>query len=239
MPIIGNSPTTQSFVPAIDYFNGDNVEVDFTLSRPVASVAQVQVVVEDVAQNPSSAYTVNGNTITFTSAPPNGVNNIYVYYTSPITQFIQPGQGSVSPSSLSTGGPIWDVNQNLMIGTTTSPAGNKELVLAGDYIEGVVNIGTVGSASILSLANGTVQTATLTSATPCTFTMPTNIAGKSFVLLLKQPDLGSATTATFTNVKWNAIGAPTITATLGKMDILTFIADGTNWYGSYNQGYTP
>ena len=46
-------------------------------------------------------------------------------------------------------------------------------------------------------------------------------------------------TATFTSVKFPASGAPTITATAGKMDILTFVADGTNWYGSYTQGYTP
>jgi hypothetical protein len=26
---------------------------------------------------------------------------------------------------------------------------------------------------------------------------------------------------------------------VGKMDILSFIADGTNWYGSTSQGYTP
>ena len=132
-----------------------------------------------------------------------------------------------------------DASQNVMIGTTSSPSGSKELVLAGDYIEGVVNIGVVDSTSTISLANGTVQTATLTSATPCTFTMPTNVAGKSFVLLLKQPAAGTVTTATFTDVKWNSLGAPTITETLGSMDIISFIADGTNWYGSYNQGYTP
>jgi hypothetical protein len=70
--------------------------------------------------------------------------------------------------------------------------------------------------------------------------MPTPAtAGKSFILLLKQPASGTATTATFTDVKFNASGAPTITATVGKMDILTFVSDGTNWYGSYSQGYTP
>jgi hypothetical protein len=88
MAFIGNTSTTQSFAPAIDYFNGDGTTVAFTLSRPVASVAQVQVVVNNVAQNPSSAYTVSGNTITFTSAPSSGTSNIYVYYTSPITQVV-------------------------------------------------------------------------------------------------------------------------------------------------------
>ena len=132
-----------------------------------------------------------------------------------------------------------DSSGNVLIGTTTSPAGTKELVLAGDYIEGVVAIGTVTTSNTLSLANGTVQTATLTASTACTFTMPTATAGKSFILLLKQAAATGNGTATFTSVKWSVAGAPTITATAGKMDILSFVADGTNWYGSYTQGYTP
>ena len=108
-----------------------------------------------------------------------------------------------------------------------------------NYVESVVAIGTVTSASTIALTSGTVQTATLTASTACTFTMPTATAGKSFVLLLKQAAATGNGTATFTGVKFGAAGAPTITATAGKMDILTFIADGTNWYGSIAQGYTP
>jgi hypothetical protein len=106
------------------------------------------------------------------------------------------------------------------------------------YTETITASGTVGASATLSIVLGTVLTATLTSATPCTFTMPTATAGKSFVLLLKQPSSGSATTATFTGVKWNSGGAPTITATVGKLDILAFVSDGTNWYGTATQGYT-
>jgi len=102
MAFIGNTPTTQAFTPAVDYFSGTGSATAFTLSRPVASVAQVQVTIDNVAQNPSSAYTVSNNTITFTSAPLSGTNNIYVYYTSPITQVIAPGQGTVTTTSLTT-----------------------------------------------------------------------------------------------------------------------------------------
>lgn len=125
--------------------------------------------------------------------------------------------------------------------TGTETLSNKTLTnpTVTDYVESVVAIGTVTSASTLSLTNGTVQTATLTASTACTFTMPTNVAGKSFVLLLKQAATTGNGTATFTGVKWSSAGAPTITAAAGKMDILTFIADGTNWYGSAAQGYTP
>ena len=119
----------------------------------------------------------------------------------------------------------------------TSPTVNNPTVT--NYVESVVAIGTVTSSSTLSLTSGTVQTATLTASTACTFTMSTATAGKSFVLLLKQAAATGNGTATFTGVKFGTAGAPTITATAGKMDILTFIADGTNWYGSIAQGYTP
>ena len=108
-----------------------------------------------------------------------------------------------------------------------------------NYVESVVAIGTVTSSNTISLTSGTVQTATLTASTACTFTMPTATAGKSFILLLKQAASTGNGTATFTGVKFGTAGAPTITATAGKMDILTFVADGTNWYGSIAQGYTP
>lgn len=123
--------------------------------------------------------------------------------------------------------------------TKVSAAGLFNNPTVTNYVEAVVVIGTVTSTSTLALTTGTVQTATLTASTACTFTMPANVAGKSFVLLLKQAAATGNGTATFTSVKWGSAGAPTITATAGKMDILTFIADGTNWYGSIAQGYTP
>lgn len=139
MSYIGNTNTTQAFTPAIDFFSGNGSTTAFTLSRPVASVAQVEVYVSNVPQTPSSAYTVNGNTITFTSAPLSGTNNIYVYYTSPITQVIAPGQGTVAPTQIDASYSLWnksgsDINYtagNVGIGTT-STLGNSSLnVLTG------------------------------------------------------------------------------------------------------------
>ncbi len=108
-----------------------------------------------------------------------------------------------------------------------------------NYTEQTFAIGTVTTAATISLANGTVQTATLTASTACTFTMPAVAAGKSFVLFLKQAASTGLGTATFTGVKWPGGTAPTITPTAGQMDILTFTSDGTNWYGTFIQGFTP
>jgi hypothetical protein len=103
MTYLGNTPTQQAFTPTTDYFSGNGSTTAFTLSRPVASVNQIEVVIENVVQNPSDAYTVSGNTLTFTSAPLSGTNNIYVRYTSPITQVIQPGQATVGTDQIQSG----------------------------------------------------------------------------------------------------------------------------------------
>lgn len=105
-----------------------------------------------------------------------------------------------------------------------------------NYVETLQAVGTVGASSTLALTNGTVLTATLTASTPCTFTMPTATAGKSFILILTQAATGM-TTATFTGVKYPGGTAPTITATASAKDIISFVSDGTNWYGTAAQAF--
>jgi len=117
MAYLGNTPTQQGFIPAIDFFSGNGSTVAFTLSRPVASVAQVQATIENVPQNPGTAFTVSGNTITFDGAPASGTNNIYVYYTSPITTVIQPGQGTVGTAQIANG-----VTVNFADGSAAAPS---------------------------------------------------------------------------------------------------------------------
>lgn len=147
------------------------------------------------------------------------------------------GQVLVSNGSSAPGFSSTISGATLSSATISSPTITNPTVSA--YTETVVALGTVTTSATIAISAGTVITATLTASTACTFTMPTATAGKSFVLLLKQAASTGNGTATFTGVKWASAGAPTITATAGKMDILTFISDGTNWYGTYIQGYTP
>ena len=104
------------------------------------------------------------------------------------------------------------------------------------YTEGITTgYVNTGSAFTLNIASSTIITANLSAS--CTFTMPSNAAGKSFILFLKT---GAGTfTGTFTGVKFVGNTAPTITAVANRMDILTFAADGANWYGNYAQNYNP
>ena len=147
------------------------------------------------------------------------------------------GAGTSGQVLVSNGSSAPGFSSTISSATLSSPTLTNPTVSA--YTETVVALGTVTTSATIAISAGTVITATLTASTACTFTMPTATAGKSFVLLLKQAASTGNGTATFTGVKWPTAGAPTITATAGKMDILTFISDGTNWYGTYVQGYTP
>lgn len=105
------------------------------------------------------------------------------------------------------------------------------------YVEGNTDLGIVGASATLSIASSTVLTATLTAGTQTTFTMPAVSAGKAFTLYLKQPSSGAIGSAVFTGVKWQNGGAPIITQLNGKLDILPFVSDGVNWYGSFVQNF--
>lgn len=100
------------------------------------------------------------------------------------------------------------------------------------YTEGVVSVGTVGASATLSIASGTVLTATLTASTETTFTMPTPTAGQSFLLILSQADPTGAGTAVFSGVLWPGGEAFEATSTAGAVDVLTFVSDGASWFGS-------
>ena len=119
--------------------------------------------------------------------------------------------------------------QTLTAKTLTNPT-------VTNYTETLQAVGTVGASSTLALTTGTVLTATLTASTPCTFTMPTATAGKSFILILTQAATGM-TTATFTGVKYPGGTAPTITATASAVDTISFVANGTSWFGTYAQAF--
>lgn len=118
------------------------------------------------------------------------------------------------------------------VGTTDTQTLTNKTIEAGTFTNGYTEesvTANTGTAYTIDLANGTVQILTLTG--NCTYTFPTPTAGKSFTLFQKQDATGSRTVTWAATVKWPASTAPTITSTASKMDVFSFIADGTNWIG--------
>lgn len=122
MSYIGNNPVNQNFVAGADQFSGTGSQLAFTLSRNVNTVFDIFVTVSNVPQDPFTAYTVAGNTLTFDSAPPSGTNNIDVVYRATNVQTFVPSPG---------------VSQQFSIGTAASPA----ITFIGDTNTGIYSPG--------------------------------------------------------------------------------------------------
>ena len=116
---------------------------------------------------------------------------------------------------------------------STAPALSNPTIT--NYVE-TTNTANTSTAITIDLATGTIQNLTLTGSP--TITMPTATSGKSFIMYLRTG--AGSFTVTWATVKWAGSTAPTITATASRMDIYSFFADGTNWYGVIvGQNYTP
>ena len=82
MAYLGKVAINRSTGTSKDSFSGDGSTTAFTMSRSVLLVTDIEVFVDNVQQEPTIAYTVSTTTLTFTEAPPNGTNNVYVIHRS-------------------------------------------------------------------------------------------------------------------------------------------------------------
>lgn len=99
MAYIGASATNQAIVT--DRFDGNGSNTAFTLSRTVYNEKDIEVLVNNVQQNPfDGSYTVNGTTLTFSGAPSAGSNNIYVTYRGYATSILTPLDNTITANSI-------------------------------------------------------------------------------------------------------------------------------------------
>ena len=136
MPYLGNTPSTSFATVVKDSFSGDGSTVAFTLSK-VATTNSVSVFVENVRQEPTTAYAVSGTTLTFTAAPvTSSGNNIYVLHMNPTTTTTHPSaqnltavNGTLTGTLAVTG--TSTLTGNVALGGTLDMNG-AELVLDAD-----------------------------------------------------------------------------------------------------------
>jgi len=105
-------------------FSGDGSTTAFTLDIAPGSVFDIEVFVENVRQDPNSAYGISGVTLTFTSAPASGTNNIYVIHQAKAVGTIDVPASGVVPASLAS---------NIISGQTAlaaTPADTDEFLIS-------------------------------------------------------------------------------------------------------------
>jgi len=96
MAYLGNAPKGNLLTMNSSQFTGNGSTTNFTLSQSVGNTNEIEVFVGNVRQDPHSAYTVSGGTtLSFTTAPPAGTNNIYVVYIGKSLGEVTPGENSI------------------------------------------------------------------------------------------------------------------------------------------------
>jgi len=155
-------------------FNGDGSTTAFTLDVAPSSTLDIEVFVGNVRQDPNSAYTLSGTTLTFTGAPPSGTNNIYVVHQAKSVGTITPGantvgvtelnlsdgsngqfiktdgSGTLSFATVSTGVALDDVSTGDAASTLATSAGNITIDAQGGDTD-IIFKGTDGSTDITAL----------------------------------------------------------------------------------------
>ena len=106
MAYVGNPIDTQNTFQSLvgKRFNGDGSTTAFTLDVAPSSTLDIEVFVGNVRQDPNSAYTLSGTTLTFTGAPPSGTNNIYVVHQAKSVGTIDVPSSFLSTEQTFTGG---------------------------------------------------------------------------------------------------------------------------------------
>jgi len=126
MSYIGNSSTlydpTRNSPKTAQVLSGDGATLNFTLTYGVATSSDIQVLVENVIQQPDYAYTATGQLLSFTTPPGVGTNNIYVVYnrTAGLTGTVP--DGSISSSKLANNIRLLATDQYVGTGVTTTYA---------------------------------------------------------------------------------------------------------------------
>ena len=148
MAYLGASPLASFASPSKDTFSGDNSTTAFTMGQSVGDPNQIEVFVDNVRQEPTTAYTVNGTTLTFTGTPATGSNNIYVIHK----------QGVIGNGLLPTSGRDSDRIGSLTVTGASTLTGNVTTsgnisatsgsITAGGALSGVTTLTTTSTATI-------------------------------------------------------------------------------------------
>lgn len=147
---------------AADVFSGDGSTTGFTLSYSVGSANSISIYIDGVKQAVST-YTASGTTLTFTTAPPSGTNNIEVIFLALEITLPTPGDATVTPAKLTTSGERYLKGKNYVIdgdftqwpegtGAVTATDGDYNHALLGTYLSSTGTYTTERSTDVPTFA---------------------------------------------------------------------------------------
>ena len=161
MPYVGNQPAANFASVTKDTFDGGDTSgassvSEYTLSK-AATTNGVAVFVENVRQEPTTAYSVSGTTLTFTGTTPSGTNNVYVlHHNAPASTATHPAAQDLTAANATLTGNVTVggtsnltiTDGNLVVGTSghgidfsaTSDLAGKSSELLDDYEEGTYTV---------------------------------------------------------------------------------------------------
>ena len=148
MPYLGASPPAVFSAPTKDRFSGDGSTTVFTLGKSAGGAAALDVFVANVRQEPFVAYTVSDKTLTFTSAPASGTNNVYVINNSTVIGnglIPVPGRDSDRVTNMTVDGTSTLTGNVTAGGNISATSGN---IVAGGTLSGVTTLTTSSTATI-------------------------------------------------------------------------------------------
>ena len=136
MAYVGNPIDTQNTFQSLvgKRFNGDGSTTDFTLDVAPGSTLDIEVFVGNVRQDPNSAYTLSGTTLSFTGAPPSGTNNIYVVHQAKSVGTIGIPDDTISARTLVT---LDNDNDHVLIEDATDGGLKKALYPSGFSVSSI------------------------------------------------------------------------------------------------------
>ncbi len=145
------------------------------------------------------------------------------------------GAGTITlstPQSIATA----STPQFARIGFGTGAGSVAVVTTTGIFDTGYYDNGNSGTTKTITWTNGMVQKITMNNDCTFTFASPT-AAGTKFTLAVIQDGSGSHLVTWPGTVTWRGGAAPTLTTTAGKTDFITFVYNGSVYYGDSSLNY--
>jgi phage-related tail fiber protein len=131
-----------------------------------------------------------------------------------------------------SGNPVFDIGTDVVTLTGTQTLTNKTMTNADNTAQTLTDAATIS----WDMNSGGIATVTLGGNR--TMAAPTNLKKGTYILKVIQDGTGSRTLAWNAVFKWASGTAPTLSTAAGTVDILTFVCDGTNMYGSIVKAFS-